>query len=61
MNLYLKMYLCGYGGKLLPRWIRKLIAKTKLHRAWLAGFMGIFSENGVKHGCLERVGFFYRK
>jgi len=31
----------GYQGFLLPRCLRRMIAKTRAHRAWLSGFTGL--------------------
>lgn len=39
-----KFYLIGYEGRTLPRLLRKILIKTELHRAWLAGKHGIFDE-----------------
>lgn len=32
----------AYGKKPVPKFIRKLVAKTMLHRAWLQGHTGSF-------------------
>ena len=42
--LYHRIYLAGYSGWVMPRRLRKLIARSELHRAWLAGFLGIFED-----------------
>lgn len=34
----------GYKGINIPRSIRRLFAKTKLHRAWIAGKFNPYSE-----------------
>lgn len=48
--LLLRIYLHGYGGGCLPRWLRRRIGGTELHRAWLLGHMGFFEEAGVRYG-----------
>ena len=50
MNLYLRVYLAGYSGRVLPRWLRRLVARSALHRAWLSGFTGYFEQDGVRYG-----------
>lgn len=49
-RLLLKGYLLGYERRILPRWIRKLFARSELHKAWLSGYHGRFEENGVCYG-----------
>lgn len=31
----------GYQGFAFPRWIRKVMAKSEYHKAWLSGFTGL--------------------
>ena len=38
------IYLEGWGGRYPPRWLRRVLAKTELHRAWLTGRFGICSN-----------------
>jgi hypothetical protein len=45
-----KAYLYGYQQKPMPRFIRRLMARTRLHRAWLSGSNGYFVEYGVQYG-----------
>ena len=49
-SVLLRIYLFGYGKRSLPRWLRKTIARSKLHNAWLCGFHGRFEEGGVQYG-----------
>jgi hypothetical protein len=53
-------YFVGYNGILPYRWVRKLLAKTKWHRDWLAGFMGSFFEEGKHCGICDREWYQYR-
>ena len=48
--ILLRIYLLGYGGHQLPRRIRRLTARSALHRAWLGEFHGRFEEGGVQYG-----------
>ena len=50
MNLYLRIYLAGHSGRVMPRWLRRLVARSELHRAWLCGFKGCFEQDGVRYG-----------
>ncbi len=34
----------------MPRWLRRAVARSELHSAWLSGFHGRFEERGVKYG-----------
>ena len=43
-------YLQGYQGIIWPRWLRRCIAGTEIHRAWLLGHLGFFSEARVSYG-----------
>lgn len=53
-------YMQGYRGKVPPRVVRKLFAKSTLHRAWLAGHMGVFEQAGFRFGVTNRSNFHYR-
>lgn len=44
------IYLAGYSGTCPPRWLRRLLAGSDWHRAWLLGQMGFFVEDGVAYG-----------
>lgn len=44
------VYLAGYQRRTLPRWVRRIIARSPLHTAWLSGFHGRFEEAGVIYG-----------
>ncbi|WGS45766.1 hypothetical protein LFL97_23960 [Burkholderia sp. JSH-S8] len=54
MNLEFRFYLAGYKGVCLPRWLRRIMAGNRMHRAWLEGYMGSFEEDGRTHGVLDR-------
>lgn len=45
-----RIYLTGYAGRQAPRWLRRALARTELHRAWLSGIDGRFEEAGVSYG-----------
>ncbi|GGB09138.1 hypothetical protein GCM10011491_41370 [Brucella endophytica] len=49
-NIYMRFYLYGYQGKALSRLLRKLIAGSEVHRAWLLGYLGFFEQDGVRFG-----------
>lgn len=51
-----EIYLIGYSGRTLPRWMRRKIARTELHRAWLVGYLGWFTEDGIKYGPAKPYG-----
>lgn len=53
-------YMQGYRGKVLPRAVRKLCAKSTLHRAWLAGHLGIFEQGNKRFGVTTCSNFLYR-
>jgi len=44
------VYLQGYGKRSFPRWMRKVIARSELHGAWLSGYHGRFEQDGVRYG-----------
>ena len=48
--LYHRIYLAGYSGWEAPYWMRLMLARTELHKAWLSGFHGRFEEDGVMYG-----------
>ena len=49
-SIYLRAYLAGHTGQIMPRRLRKAIAGSELHRAWLVGFLGFFEQDGVAYG-----------
>lgn len=53
-SLYLRVYLYGYDGNPMPRFLRKLIAGSEIHRAWLVGYKGFFEEDGIRFGPANR-------
>lgn len=60
---YLRTYLVGYAQLLAPRWLRALLAGTTTHRAWLAGYTGIYQEGACElwKGVMDRSWYAYRK
>lgn len=64
-SLNQRFYLAGYSGLLLPRAMRRILARTNLHRAWLAGDMGVFKEERpegmVACGVCDREWIQFRK
>jgi len=49
-SIYLRAYLHGYARQPAPRWLRRSIARSEIHRAWLAGYLGFFESDGVASG-----------
>lgn len=45
-----RVYLAGYSGQIMPRWLRRAMAGSEIHRAWFLGFNGFFIEAGVSYG-----------
>jgi hypothetical protein len=61
-TIWTRFYLLGRRGLLLPRLVRRLIARNEWHRAWLVGHMGIyFDESGHRYGVCDREWSRYRK
>jgi len=56
-----RMYFVGYDRVCLPRLVRRIIARSRLHRAWLNGHMGLFEQDGRPHGVCDREWYNYRK
>lgn len=50
------IYLKAYGGWVAPRVLRKVFAGTTLHRAWLCGYKGMFVEDDVHYGIVNKYG-----
>ncbi|WP_187431437.1 hypothetical protein ROLI_048020 (plasmid) [Roseobacter fucihabitans] len=51
MNALLhRIYMAGHSKWMMPRRLRRLIAGSEFHRAWLCGFQDRFTENGVSYG-----------
>jgi hypothetical protein len=48
--IYHRVYLAGYSGWHMPRFMRRQIAGTELHRAWLLGSLAYFEEGGTAFG-----------
>ncbi len=53
---YHRVYLYAYGGWEAPRWMRRKLARSGLHRAWLCGYYGWFEEAGIKYGPANPYG-----
>lgn len=49
-HIYLRVYLIGHDGKVMPRLLRKLLARSEIHNAWLLGYMGFFEQDGIRFG-----------
>lgn len=49
-RLLQQAYFTGYAKKQIPRCIRRLLARTEIHRAWLDGYNGCFTQDGIKYG-----------
>jgi len=57
----MRFYLMGYRGQVLPRWLRRTLAKTSLHAAWLSGHLGGFVCDGRRFGVADRASTQLRK
>jgi hypothetical protein len=49
-STYMRAYLRGYAKQPAPRWLRCLVARTEIHRAWLSDWLGSFEQDGVSYG-----------
>lgn len=49
-------YFHGYAQRHTPRALRKLLARSQLHRAWLSGRNGYFIEADVLYGLCHPYG-----
>lgn len=49
-RLYQHIYLAAYSGWMMPRFARRLIARSEAHRAWLLGHGGWFEQDGENFG-----------
>ncbi len=62
VSISLRFHLVGYDGLLLARPIRRLIAGSTAHRAWLSGVMGIYTDDkGQRFGVCDREWTINRK
>ena len=43
-----RIYLLGYSGKTLPKWLRRLCAGSAWHRAYIAGRLFVHIDNGIR-------------
>ncbi len=43
-----RVYLHRYQQCTLPRWFRRAFVRSAVHRAWLVGYDGCFSQDGVR-------------
>jgi hypothetical protein len=58
----MRLYLAGYSGLCLPRWLRKMMARSPWHRSWLTGHMGLYAAaDGREMGVCDRDWYHYRK
>ncbi|WGK63489.1 hypothetical protein QAO71_17110 (plasmid) [Halopseudomonas sp. SMJS2] len=56
-----RFYVLGYDGILPASALRRIIAGTKAHRAWISGVMGVYKdEHGQHYGVCDREWTFYR-
>jgi hypothetical protein len=55
-----RLYFVGYKGLCLSRRLRRLIAGSAWHRAWLCGHLGLYEEDGMPFGTCDRQGYRYR-
>lgn len=55
-----RLYFVGYKGLCLSRRLRRLLAGSAWHRAWLAGYMGMYEEDGKPFGVCDRQWHQYR-
>lgn len=60
-SVALRFYLAGYSGLLLPRRLRRVLAGRVWHRAWLAGHMGIYEQEGRNFSVSDRSNLLNRK
>jgi len=51
------VYMHGYQRHIPPRWLRRALAGTKMHHAWLSGFHGRFEQAGVIYGPARPYGY----
>ena len=51
-----RVYLWGYSGHALPRWVRLVVVGSDLHRAWFLGFHGCFEQDGTSYGLARPYG-----
>lgn len=49
-----EVYITGYKGYKYPRAVRAFFAKTELHRAWVAGIMGIYTQEDCNGNIVRR-------
>ena len=59
--IYHRLYVYGFYGGVPMRLARRLVAGSEFHRAWLAGHMGIYEQDGVRCGVADRSYHQYRK
>ncbi len=54
--LSFRFYMHGYKHRPMPALLRRVLARTRLHRAWLSGRNGYFDECGVRYGLCNPYG-----
>lgn len=54
-KLLQRVYLLGYQQWIAPRILRRILRGSAIHRAWLAGNMGVFFEDGQFYGVSDRA------
>jgi hypothetical protein len=55
-----RLYFVGYKGVCPSRGLRRFIARSRWHRAWLSGYMGRYEEDGKAFGVCDRDWYQYR-
>jgi hypothetical protein len=45
-----RVYLAAISGWIMPARLRKVIARSELHRAWVLGHLRFFREAGIAYG-----------
>lgn len=54
-KLLQRVYLLGYQQWIVPRILRRILCGSGIHRAWLAGNLGVFFEDGQLYGVCDRA------
>jgi hypothetical protein len=54
-------YIFGYNGLCFSKTARRFFAKSKIHKAWLSGHMGIYYEGDIRSSITTRLWILNRK
>ncbi len=49
-RIFFLIFIAGYSGWQMPRFLRRMIARSELHRAWFLGATGFFEQDGTRFG-----------